>query len=70
MSAAERTAAELEEIRVKLLRLSERQPAAVMMAMIEQLIDTTCGDPDNLNPALRRARRLWFYRGVLAKVGG
>jgi hypothetical protein len=68
MSAAERTAAELEEIRVKLLGLSERQPTAVMMALIEQLIDTVCGDVDNPDPAQRRARRLWFYRGVLAKV--
>jgi hypothetical protein len=70
MNAAERTTAELEEIRVKLLRLSEQQPAAVMMAMIEQLIDAVCGDADSPSPALREIRRLWFYRGVLAKVGG
>jgi|1185.fasta_scaffold52011_3 hypothetical protein len=70
MNAAEQTASELAEIRVKLARVSEQQPAAVMMALIEQLIDAVCGDPDGLNPALRGMRRLWFYRGLLAKVGG
>jgi hypothetical protein len=66
MNAAERTAAELEEIRVKLVGMSEQQPAAVMMALIEQLIEVSCGT----HPQLRDVRRLRFYRGVLAKVTG
>jgi hypothetical protein len=55
---------ELDQARAALQALAADQPTAVLMAMIEQLVDVACGT----NPALRDVMRLRFYRGVLRKL--
>ena len=58
--------AELEQIRAALTTLAAEQPTAVLLAMLDQLVEVTCGT----NPALKDFMRLQFYRGVLSRLRG
>ena len=56
--------AELSRIRARLEGLAAEHPTAVLLAMLNQLVDVACGT----NPALRDTMRLQFYRGVMRKL--
>lgn len=59
-------AQEMDRICDRLSRLSAEQPTAVLLAMLDQLVEVACGT----NPALKAHMKLKFYRGVLERLEG
>lgn len=55
---------ELPALQAEIARIAADQPAAVVLATLDALIDVACGD----NPALRDHKRKWLYVGILQKL--
>lgn len=62
------TKEQIAQLRASIAEVADRAPAAVLLAMLDELVETACGT----NPALKDWNRMMFYRNLFRrlKAGG
>lgn len=58
------TREQINQFRAALNTIATREPVAVLIALLDELVESACGD----NPALKDFNRMLFYRNLIRRL--